>query len=115
MLLCYAVTPKSFRLLDRLMTVLTINHMGIVLFDTLATDVHCLLLFQISLQKIGVMLVSCNSGTFPLVWWYNQMLFRRSGGHKRTPIKMNWYSRSSCFGKYFKATVPVQILVDIVG
>ena len=63
------VTPKSFRLLDRLMNVLNINHMGIALFDTLATDVHCLELFQILLQKIGVIPVSCNSGTFPLVWW----------------------------------------------
>ena len=51
------------------MTVLNINHMGIVLFDTLATDVHCLVLFQISLQKFGVTPVGCNSGTFPLVWW----------------------------------------------
>ena len=51
------------------MNVLNINHMGIALFDTLATDVHCLELFQIPLQKIGVIPVSCNSGTFPLVWW----------------------------------------------
>ena len=36
------------------MTVLNINHMGIVLSDTLATDIYCLVLFQISPQKIRV-------------------------------------------------------------